>query len=167
MGKGWAKTAVALALAIESMLAKIQYVLDELIATMPQGCAEVTVKRDERASTIEIHPRHAAAAPICVIVPSGAKGDVTVIAGKGTFFEIPPEGRRYTALPLPEEVAALCSAVITGGLTENVVSADSEVIEGQGTIQMGDPVTVRWKQLTLKHFTKKHKESLTYDPYYC
>ena len=104
---------------------------------------------------LEMMPLRPNAARICIIVPSGPAEGLTLIAGKGTFFEVPKGGRRYTDLSAVDEARVICVAVIRGKLAERVVLDGAEVLRGKGTIQLERPVTVKWRQFSFDPFGRR------------
>src|SRR5215471_12499584 len=99
-----------------SVLRELEALLQNLLARLPQNCASMKTTRKEKCTLIELTPTNVNAAPISLIVPFEEKREVTLIAGKGSFFEIPLLGHRYTDLAFTEEVRTICLAVIAGTL---------------------------------------------------
>jgi hypothetical protein len=143
----------------------VEAVFRELLADLPENAALIEKRSDSRSTVIELVPSNRNAAPICVIVPANEKEGVTLIAGKGSFFEIPKRGRRYTNLPLVEEVRSICSAVIGGKLEEWVVLDGTDVLQGKGILELDQPVTVRWRQVSFRPFRKKVRTHHRYEPW--
>jgi hypothetical protein len=148
------------------ILEKLEADLRELLRNMPERSASISVRSQPEVSQISVTPTNPRAAPITVIVPNNESDGVTLIAGKGSYFEIPPDGHRYMNLPLLDEVKSIASAVIAGGLRESVKMVGDEVVQGVGTINLPKPMTVRWGQLSFRPFRKKEKREFSYEPYY-
>jgi len=143
---------------------EIRAALEDLVAGLPEGSASVRAEDGRDITTLRVDPSSPTAAPVSVIVPH-LGGGVTLQAGKGTIFEIPPAGRRYTGLPLLEELKSICSAVLGGGLEESVVFAGSEVVKAVGSVRLQRPVTVRWRRAFVNPFKHRKEELLRYEPY--
>lgn len=179
MGQRRTETSVALAYTVNSAaeqnhrsgqtLRTIEMLLRELVAALPEKIATIQVKHESRCSAVELVPANPNAASIDVLVPHNAeKVGVTLIAGRGSFFEVPIIGYRYTDLPFREEIRSICLAVITGGLEESVVLDGDEVLQGKGTIklpQASTPTTVHWHQVYFRPFRKKQRKHFKYEPY--
>lgn len=147
-----------------SLLADVRAVFEDLLRTLPEGCASVRAEEGEGATTVLLQPSNPDAAPIAAIVPGGG-GGVTLVIGRGSFFEIPREGRRYTHLPLIEEVRAICTAAVRQGLEETVEFRGPELLKGTGTIRLAEPVTVRWRRAFFNPFRARTRERVKYQPY--
>lgn len=134
---------------------KIETALREELALLPQGRAFLNRRQEPTAVVIEIVPSIATGAKLTVVAPTKARSGITVIAGQGSYFEIPQGGRRYTRLPLLDELRAICTTVIHRGLEEWVTMDGPDVIAGKGTIELDGPVTVRWRQLSIRALWRK------------
>jgi len=166
---------VALALAMNKRLKEdrenralresVEELFRELLDELPEECASIQRKSEGRSVLLELLPSRPNAASICVIVPADEHAGVTLIAGRGSFFEIPKSGRRYTGLPLIDEMRSICLAVIAGRLEEWVVLDGAEVLEGKGVIELPQPLTVRWRQLSFRPFRKKLRMHYRYEPW--
>lgn len=148
------------------ILESLEAVLRDLLRNLPETSASISVRSQPNVSQIRIIPVNPRAAGISVIVPRNQSEGVTLVAGKGSYFEIPPDGHRYTNLPLLGEVEAIASAVIAGGLRESVRISGDEVVRGVGTINLPEPMTVRWRQLSFRPFRKTQGREYSYEPYY-
>jgi hypothetical protein len=151
-----------------SVLREVERLMQDLLAALPENSASMKTTEKEKSSVIELTPRNGKAAPISIVVPFDEKREVTLIAGKGSFFEIPPLGHRYTDFPFIEEVRSICLAVIAGTLSESVLFDGNEVLQGTGSIKLPQsptPMTVRWRQLSFRPFRKKERSFLKYEPY--
>ena len=136
----------------------------KLAAGLPDGCASVHVTVGTQAGIVQLLPRNSRAAPLRAIVSDNDK-QVTLIAGRGSFFEIPNTGHRYTKLPLVEEVEAISLAVINGKLEESVVLDGEEVLFGKGTVVLLEPITVRWRKMFFNPFRRSRSEKFNYESY--
>ena len=118
-----------------------------------------------RAFVLEMVPSRPNAAPVSAIVPADESEGVTLVAGKGSYFEIPREGRRYTSLPLFDEVKAICRAVIAGRFEEWVALDGDDVVRSKGVVDLNPAVVVRWRQLSWRACGRKLKTHHAYDPW--
>ncbi len=151
----------------QQLLENVRTLVGELISKLPEKSAVVQTKSQPRSTVLEILPTNSRAAPITIVVPDNAeeKG-VTLIAGRGSFFEIPRNGGRYTNFTFLEELKSIIGAVFAGGLEEFVTLGGDEVLQGKGTIQLqGEPMTVRWGRLSFRPFRKKERKHFKYEPY--
>jgi hypothetical protein len=144
---------------------RVERLFHELRAALPENCASIQSSSDPRRALIELLPSGPNAAPLTVIVPSNEREGVTLVAGKGSFFEIPRGGRRYTELPLIEELRSICLAVIAGRLEEWVVLDGTEVLRGKGIIELPEPMTVKWRRLSFRPMRKTIKMHNRYEPW--
>jgi hypothetical protein len=149
----------------DNSLILIENLFKELLGDLPNDCAFLRLEAGDRATVIKMVPTDPKAAPITVIVPDDENADVTLVAGKGSYFEIPRTGRRYTNLPLLEELRAISRAVVNGKLHEEVTMDSGEVVSGIGHTEVPDPVTVRWRKLSFRAFGKTQTVRLRYEPY--
>ncbi len=149
-------------------LKNLEALFRELTVKLSEKSASVQTRFEPKCAVVELMPTNPNAAPITVIVPFSEEREVTLIAGKGSFFEIPLGGHRYTDLPLIEEVRSICLAVIAGTLQESVLLDGDEVLQGTGSIKLSQasaPTTVRWRQIYFRPFRKKEKKYFKYAPY--
>lgn len=152
----------------ENAIKDLEVLLRSLSAELPEGCASVLKMSQTDCAVLDMNPSNPHAAQIRIIIPVDVSRGVTLIAGKGSFFEIPFEGRRYTALPFLEEVQSICRAVIAGTLEESVLLDHDEVIQGTGSIKLPQAsavTTVKWGQIYFRPFRKKTKKEFRYEPY--
>jgi hypothetical protein len=143
----------------------IESLFRELLAKLPDGSASLHETLGHKLTFVKLVPAKPNSAPISVIVPTSPDEGVTLIAGKGSFFEIPSSGGRYTKFPLIEEVRSISSAVIAGKLEEWVLLDGDEVLEGKGIIELDGPMTVRWRRLYFRPFRKTLTEHYRYEPW--
>ena len=148
------------------ILENLEAALRELLRTLPETAASISMRSQADVSQIRVTPINPRAAAITVIVPNNESEGVTLIAGKGSYFEIPPDGHRYTNLPLLDEVQSIACAVIGGGLRESVKMLGDEVVQGVGTINLPKPMTVHWRQFLFRPFKRKESREFSYEPYY-
>ena len=149
-------------------LKTIEALLREVVAKLPENCASIHINLKQKSAILDLSPANPNAAPIRVIVPVNEEGELTLVAGRGTFFEIPQGGHRYTELPFVEEIKSICLAVIAGTLEECVLLDGDEVLRGVGSIklpQASTRTTVRWRRIYFRPFHKKEKKHFTYEPY--
>lgn len=144
---------------------KIQELLSDILAGLPSGSVSLERAPGENSVVLRAVPSRAGAAPISIVVPKDESHGVVLIAGRGSFFEVPPRGRRYTNLPLGDEIRAICLATIAGRLEEWVVFAGAEVVRGKGVIEIPPTITVRWGQITSLFRRDKHKVHYQYQPW--
>lgn len=152
----------------DGILKALKLLFQELVSKLPERCAATQVKSEPECAVLELVPANPNAAPISVTVPVDEKQGVTLTAGKGSVFEIPPEGHRYTDLPLTEEVRSICLAVIAGTLSESVLLDGDDVLQGTGSIKLPQASTlteVRWRQIYFRPFRRKDRKHFRYQPY--
>ena len=148
-----------------SVLKDIEVLFQDLLDGLPEKCAKMQVKAGTDSMIVDIMPSNTNAARLRAIVPKAHRDGVILVAGEGSFFEIPPAGHRYTNFPLVEEARSICLAVIAGKLEETVTYAGSELLRGTGKIHLPDAMTVRWRRFTFKPFAKKKTKHILYMPY--
>lgn len=145
--------------------------LADTLQQLAQGWAsdKASLSTKDLADHLEIHlsPVNPRAAEILLIIPAGQRDDVTIILGKGSIFEVPENGGRYTGhRSVAAEVAAICEAVIAGKFTERVkLDARNEVFSSRGTVDLPPLITARWRQLFYNPFRRTSTRSLSYEPY--
>jgi hypothetical protein len=174
MGQGWSKATLAWAHPMRrpserdsQLLEDVKKLVVDLIATLQGKSATVQTDLHSGCTLLKIVPSDSHAAPIKIVVPTNAdqKG-VTLIAGRGSFFEIPRSGGRYTDAGFFDEIRTICEAVIAGGLEEFVTLHGDEVLQGKGRIELhGEPTKVRWRRLAFWPFRKKERKHFKYGPY--
>ena len=148
-----------------SVLKDIEALFQDLLDGLPEKCATMQVKAGTDSTLVDITPSNTNAARLRAIVPKTQQDGVTLVAGEGSFFEIPLAGHRYTNFPLVEEARSICLAVIAGKLEETVTYAGSVLLRGTGKIHLSEPMTVRWRRFTFKPFAKKETKYILYKPY--
>lgn len=171
MGEGWAETTLALALAVKQSSTtgtELKRAVEARLATVIlPGAGTINASADADRTVFTIKATNRTAADIRIIVPEGGE-PLTVVAGRGTVFEIPSRGRRYSDLPALDELEAICRGVMTNGLEETITLVGDEVLRGSGSVRLPgavNPTTVRWARLSLRPFAKKEKRSDRYDPW--
>lgn len=125
----------------------------QLTAALPSETASVREGSNEDAVWTDLVPTRPSAAPVRITLPSrtGLGIDfVTIEAGRGSVFEIPARGQRYTEFPLAEELTAICSAVMAGRLEEWVVFKGDQVLRSKAVLGLDRPVTARWGRASLR-----------------
>jgi hypothetical protein len=144
----------------------VEGVFRDLLGSLPVGSASMEQRADNRSRIFKLAPVRSNAAPLSVIVPRRHPTGVTLIAGRGSFFEIPQRGGRYTSLSFSEELRTICMAVIHGHLEEWVLLDGDEVLAGRGTIALPTALTVRWRQLSLRLLKRNVKRHYDYEPWF-
>jgi len=131
------------------------------------GRASVKVSNFVDHDSVELLPSNPRAARIVAIIPKKERYPLTLAAGKGTIFEIPEMGGRYTETnSVLDEARILSQAVIGGRFSEKVKSnIKDEVVSSMGTVDLPPPITVRWGKLTINPFQRTSVEDLHYEPY--
>jgi hypothetical protein len=151
---------------VETLVERVSQVFQKLVGGLPPGTAVITSRALVETIEVEIRPANPHAAPILAIIPKDDHRDLTLVIGKGTFFEVPPEGGRYTGSPLLHEIKTICEAVIARGCHEKVRLKEGEgVVWGKGTVDIPPPVTVRWRQVFSNPFRRARAEEHQYEPY--
>jgi len=93
---------------------------------------------------------------------------VYLTLGKGTVFELPLKGKRYTNLPFFEELEAICKAVVLGKFEEGVSFVQDTVSSATGAVIIEgrkDMITDSWVKIGWNLFRKKRTVHLTYESY--
>ena len=93
---------------------------------------------------------------------------VYLTLGKGTVFELPLKGKRYTNLPFFEELEAICKAVTLGKFEEGVSFVQDTVSSATGAVIIEgrkDMITDSWVKIGWNLFRKKRTVHLTYESY--
>jgi hypothetical protein len=89
--------------------------------------------------------------------------------GKGSIFEIPFEGKRYSQPGFRDDVTTLIAAVIRNGFQEDVLVSKGLVVGASGTIRGGGPLPAdakeSWRKIGWDLFSKPEREHHTYLPY--
>lgn len=134
---------------------------------LPPDAASLTIVEDPRPGaglTISLTPSSPTAAQISVNIAT--EHEVTLSFGRGSIYEVPARGRRYTDTPFLEEVRLLSSAVMQGRFTETIWLKEDEVVQSRGEVTIGDkPVAVFWRQLGSNPFRRRRKEMISYTPF--
>lgn len=151
---------------METLVESVSRLLQKLVGGLPQGTAVTTSRTFVETTEIEIRPANPHAARILAIIPKDEQRDLTLLVGEGTFFEVPPEGGRYTRYPLLDEIKTICEAVIARGCQEKVRLKEGDgVVWGKGTVDLPPPVTVRWRQILSNPLRRTKTEQHQYEPY--
>ena len=134
---------------------------------LPPDSATLTIVEDPRPGeglTLSLTPSSPTAAQISVRVDNPY--EVTLSFGKGSIYEVPTRGRRYTDAPFREEVRLLCSAVMGGRFTETIWLKGDEVVQTRGEVRIGDKVIPHfWRQLFTNPFRRRRKKTISYTPF--
>jgi len=137
----------------------------ELASGLPANTVVLEETSDSRSVMYTLTPTRANAAPLCAILPARGSDGVTLIGGRGSFFEIPSGGRRYTSRAFVEELRSICQAVIAGRLEEWVLLDGEDVLRGRGVLDLPPPMTVRWGQLSFRLLGRTRKAHYRYAPW--
>lgn len=150
-----------------SLEAEIRRLFEGFADALPPDAASLTIVEDPRPGeglTISLIPSSPTAAQISVRVDNAY--EVTLSFGKGSIYEVPTRGRRYTNSPFLEEVRLLCSAVMKGLFTETIWLKGDEVVQTRGEVRIGDKVVPHfWRQLFTNPFRRRRKETISYTPF--
>jgi len=141
--------------------------LDELLRSR-EGRGKLYESRYQSCDEFTLTPTKGEAAALRVIVPHSPGEVVTIWAGRGTVFEVPEGGRRYTTSAQLGEILTICGAVMDQGLEESVVFDGGELLRGVGTVRLpgaSSPTKVQWGRLSLRPFSKKEQSSTNYEPW--
>jgi len=121
------------------------------------------VRPEGRGVTIFLKSTSVANAPIAAHVDTL---EVVLTCGHGTVFEIPAGGRRYTNLPLLEEVQVIATAVIEGRFEETVWFRRGRPVKARGSVRVnGRAVRTHWSAMFSALWGRTEKRQLSYQPY--
>lgn len=169
--------------AMESLREGFLQLFRKLAADFGSGRASIAEETFSTSDEIELCPLNPRAARILVIVPKDEapalthvtgkrsifgipRGTVTLVIGKGTIFEIPKEGGRYTEHhSVIEEAEAICRAVLAGRFEERVKIKGDDVVFSRGTVDLPPPVTARWGRIFRNPFRRASVCDLHYEAY--
>jgi hypothetical protein len=147
------------------VLRQVKQLFSNMLAELPERSAVMQVEARNQVTVVDLLPTNPNAARLRAIVPKDPNEGVTLVAGRGSFFEIPAIGGRYTGQPLIQELEIICRAVISGKLEENVIFDGDELLQGKGKIQLPDTMIVRWRRPVFRLFRKKEKKQFNYESY--
>jgi hypothetical protein len=138
-------------------------VLQDLVHTLPTGCATLTTDFSADGDTfVRLVPRNSDAAPIAA--RGGGRFHYELVVGEGTLYEIKPEGN-YLNRSGVEDLRAICSAVFAGNFQETVYSVGKTVTKtiGKLTTEGKTFETKAWH--AFYPLVPKKKKLVQYAPY--
>jgi hypothetical protein len=150
-----------------SLKNEIRRLFQDLADALPPGAASLEIVEGSRPGeglTIALVPSSPTAAQIGVRVDNAL--EVTLGFGKGSIYEVPAKGKRYTDSPCVEEVRLLCLAVINGLFTETIWLKGDEVVQARGEVRIGDKVVPHfWREILTNPLQRRRKERIMYTPF--
>jgi hypothetical protein len=141
--------------------------LECLANSLPAGVADFTVKLgpSQHEVTAALTPQKTTAASVVAHVDD-EQPVIDVILGRGGFYEVPPNGRRYSDLAQLDEVRALCLAAIRGQYRETVWLRGDNVVRSRGVAEIGSAeAPINWAQVSFSLFRRARCRRFDYDPY--
>jgi hypothetical protein len=153
--------------ALGSIAKTVEDEIARIARSLPDGAAKLTVEAGDTptSKSIMLRPRNPAAAPIDVYVDPETEY-VGVTLGRGTVFEVPIQGRRYSDLDFCDEIRAICLAAIRGDVSETVWFKGQEVVEARGRAKIGSrEVGDSWRAVFTSPFRRRTKRTFVYEPY--
>ena len=152
---------------MDELNAELAAALTKLASELAPGRASMSSRNVADHHELELLPANPRAARLLAVLAPGNKGaTVTLFLGKGSVFEIPERGARYTDHPLLGEFTALCEAVIKGRFKEKVrIKGSDDVVASSGTVNVPPAVTAHWRQLFYNPFRPTRTEELEYEAY--
>jgi hypothetical protein len=138
----------------------------ELSENQTSGGASVTLTSFPDRDQFDLNPSNPRAARIRAIVPNASQS-VTLAIGKGTIFEIPEGGGRYTEhCSAIKEAEAISKAIVAGRFRESVrINEKKRVVFSEGTVDLPPVISVRWRRLIVNPFQRTSVEHLQYESY--
>jgi len=149
----------------ECIVEQLKAFLGPLVSkgTAQMHCVSDTAKE----MTVKIVSRHSDGAPIHMILDEDFGAYLTV--GRGSIFEIPFEGRRYTQESFTEDVKSLIEGIIKNGFEEEILILGGVVAGASGAIKRGGAISAdireSWRKIGLRVFAKRTREHHLYSPY--
>lgn len=146
---------------------RVLLLFEELKDGPASGRASVAATTFEDHDRIDLNPSNPHAARIRAMVAKDPTRGVTLAIGKGTIFEIPENGGRYTEnYSAVDEAKTISKAVVAGRFRERVrIDNQNRVVSSRGTIDIPPQVTARWRRLLVNPFKRTSTEFLEYEPY--
>jgi len=139
----------------------------ELLLLGSSGELQSVSSDSTKETTLKIVSTQPERAPIEMTLEADFGAYLTV--GKGSLFEIPFEGKRYTKHHFAEEITTLISGILSSGFEEDVLVSKGTVIGASGIIRRGGRLTKdvseSWRQLGWAIFSKRKREHHSYLPY--
>ncbi len=145
----------------------LKRLFEQLSRGPASGRASVTTSSFADHDQLDLNPSNPRAARIRAIVPKNASRGLTLTIGKGTIFEIPEDGGRYTEHRSAfDEAATISKAVVAGRFRERVrINGENRVVSSKGTVDVPPAVTARWRRLFVNPFGRTAVEHVQYEPY--
>lgn len=145
----------------------IRELFEQLSQGPASGRASVTMRSLADHLQVDLNPTNPRAARIRAIIPRDASRGVTLAIGKGTIFEIPENGGRYTENhSAVDEAKSISKAVLAGRFREKVrTDRENRIVSSKGTVDIPPPITARWRRLLVNPFRRTSVEFLEYEPY--
>jgi hypothetical protein len=131
------------------------------------GRAIVTTTSFADHDQVDLSPSNPRAARMRAILSKNTRHGVTLVIGKGTIFEIPENGGRYSEQPSAiDEARVISKAVIGGRFSEKVrTNSQNRVVSSKGTVDIPPLMTARWRRLFVNPFQRTSVEFKHYEPY--
>jgi hypothetical protein len=139
----------------------------ELLLSGSSGQLQCGSFQTSKEATLKITSTHPNRAPIEVTLDEDFGAYLKV--GKGSIFEIPFEGKRYTKHDFAEEIIMLVSGIIGSGFEESVLISKGTVVGASGIIRRGGRLTKdaseSWRKIGWNLFSRREHEHHNYPPY--
>lgn len=138
----------------------------EGILRQNDAIAELTVTTGKSAIdlSLSVIPDNPQAASIELDI--AMKNFVFLHFGKGTTFEIPPEGGLNLPVGQMEQIRLFIEAVVDGNFEERLLYSDDRLVSGTGVLHLKDEdVGTTWTTLSVALFRSKREEHIHYEPY--
>jgi len=146
---------------------RVQDLFQELVHGPASGRASVAITSFADRDLVDLNPSNPRAARIRAILAKDPRRGVTLAVGKGTIFEVPEGGGRYTEnYSAVDEATSISKAVVAGRFREKVrTDSEDRVVSSEGTVDVPPPITARWGRLFINPFRRTSVEFLEYEPY--
>ena len=150
-----------------------QYRLEqEILGLLNQhkmNCATIEIKigkyNNYEDKTIVITPIVEKAADIIVHVVEDCDG-IDMVCGKGTNFEIMPQGNSYLKLSSIEEFKEIFKTVLKGNFEEEILFNGDSIIKTVGKLKInGKEIKIEHSNSFFNPFLKAKIEKVKYEPY--
>ncbi len=147
----------------------VQSLRDSLESLLLGSSGQVQSAKSDtsKEATLKITSTHPNRAPIEIILDEDFGAYLKV--GKGSIFEIPFEGKRYTKHDFVEEITTLISGIISSGFEEDVLISKDKAVGASGIIKRGGRLTEdaseSWRKIGWDLFSKRVREHHSYMPY--
>lgn len=138
-------------------------VLQELVDALPAGCVTLTTEsKPDGDTSVRLVPRNSDAAPI--MARGGGHFRYELVIGKGTLYEIMPEGN-YLNRSGVEELRAICTAVFAGSFQETVHTVGKTVTKTIGRLTTEGKTFESKAWHAFYPLIPKKKKLIKYGPY--